>query len=187
MIAVRQYSSAQEMMANAAAIRARLMNAKPKPKPLSIAMQQAAAPESKTKAKQKRKPVKLEEIPEWQRRETFFDAHVLDSRHILAMIEAGEIEISGVTKRTILSIVTDVLKSYPGISVAQLRGPSRTKKLIKPRHQAMWTVHQELALSYPVIGRWFGGRDHTSIMHAVRKIEAERAMAPPPMERTSHE
>lgn len=56
------------------------------------------------------------------------------------------------------------------ITVQELIGKSRHHGLIAPRHIAMYLAKQLTTLSYPQIGRMFGGRDHTSIIYAVGKV-----------------
>jgi chromosomal replication initiator protein len=62
---------------------------------------------------------------------------------------------------------------YFSIDLSELLGASRVKKLTKPRHVAQYLARQLAGLSFPEIGEKFGGRDHTSVMHACRKIERE--------------
>ena len=47
----------------------------------------------------------------------------------------------------------------------------RARQIARPRQIAMFLAKNLTSLSYPEIGRRFGNRDHTTIMHAVRKIE----------------
>ena len=47
---------------------------------------------------------------------------------------------------------------------------SRKKEFVKPRQIAMFLVRKELDNSFPSIGDFFGGRDHTTVMHAVEKV-----------------
>ena len=51
----------------------------------------------------------------------------------------------------------------------------RARAVARPRQVAMWLCKQLTPRSLPEIGRKFGGRDHTTVMHAVRKIEELRA------------
>lgn len=60
-----------------------------------------------------------------------------------------------------------------GFEVADLLGKARTPSVVKARHAAMWAAFQA-GLSFSEIGREFG-RDHTTVISAVRKVEAERA------------
>ena len=54
-------------------------------------------------------------------------------------------------------------------------GKKRVKSLVTARHIAMYFLRTELGISLTDIGRYFGDRDHTTVMHAVEKIEAEVA------------
>ncbi len=54
-------------------------------------------------------------------------------------------------------------------------GPRRYKELVYPRQLAMYLLRHELNYSYPQIGKELGGKDHTTIMHGVGKIEKEIA------------
>jgi chromosomal replication initiator protein len=47
----------------------------------------------------------------------------------------------------------------------------RARNIARPRQVAMYLAKMLTSLSYPEIGRQFGGRDHTTVMHAVRAIE----------------
>mgnify|MGYP001317678911 FL=1 len=53
-------------------------------------------------------------------------------------------------------------------------GPKRVRTVARPRQIAMYLAKQMTSRSLPEIGRRFGGRDHTTIMHGVRKIEELR-------------
>ena len=54
----------------------------------------------------------------------------------------------------------------------------RHKSVAFARHVAMYLCKQRLKVSFPEIGRAFGNRDHTTVMSAVRKIEAQRDSDP---------
>ena len=59
-----------------------------------------------------------------------------------------------------------------GFTVADLTGKSRSRPLVTARQIAMYVLRQMTNFSYPAIGREFGDRDHTTVMHAVTKITA---------------
>lgn len=59
-----------------------------------------------------------------------------------------------------------------GVPLRDLVGPSRRVKIVHIRHMAMWAARECTSASLPKIGRRFGGRDHTTVLHAVRKIDA---------------
>lgn len=61
-----------------------------------------------------------------------------------------------------------------GVTVADLEGPSKQRPLVQYRQVTMTAVRLMCGLSYPAIGRQFGRRDHTTVMHAVRKVEGGR-------------
>lgn len=66
-----------------------------------------------------------------------------------------------------------------GVTVAQIKGEVRTARVVKPRQLAMVAVWMETRLSLPQIGRRFGGRDHTTILHGLRKYGVTGARAWP--------
>ena len=60
--------------------------------------------------------------------------------------------------------------SYFGLSLEDLSGSSRSRVLVTARQIAMYLCRELTDLSLPKIGQQFGGRDHTTVMHAERKI-----------------
>jgi chromosomal replication initiator protein len=58
-----------------------------------------------------------------------------------------------------------------GFEVAALKGKSRQRPLVTGRQIAMYVFREQTDLSYPGIARIFGGRDHTTVIHAVEKIQ----------------
>ncbi|WP_085424105.1 helix-turn-helix domain-containing protein [Xaviernesmea oryzae] len=168
MIAVREFSTGTECIASAAAVRAKFFN--PKIRPVI-----------KTKPVEKVLtfiPVKKAEKPGWMLAPTMFDEHVVAYRtamKIREMVEAGEIEMVSTDRKTVQQIVVEVLQGFPNISLADVKSSRRSYPVVIARQTAMYEVRQQRPdLSFPMIGRWFGGRDHTTVLHAVRKIEAMR-------------
>ena len=64
------------------------------------------------------------------------------------------------------------------LRTSDLTSKDRHKTVAFARHVAMYLCKQRLKCSFPVLGRAFGGRDHTTVMSAVRKIENKRADDP---------
>ncbi len=64
----------------------------------------------------------------------------------------------------------DEIASILGFEVEALKGRSRQRPLVTARQIAMYVFRQFTDLSYPSIARLFGGRDHTTVIHAVEKI-----------------
>ncbi len=61
---------------------------------------------------------------------------------------------------------------------ADLISERRNRAIARPRQCAMWLAKQLTTRSLPDIGRRFGGRDHTTVLHAVRRIEALKEVDP---------
>ena len=57
------------------------------------------------------------------------------------------------------------------IKISDLKSKKKNKAFIGPRHTAMFLTRQLTGLSLPEIGRHFGGRDHSTVLHAVHKVE----------------
>jgi chromosomal replication initiator protein len=71
---------------------------------------------------------------------------------------------------TIDEIQRKVAEHY-NIKLSDMHSARRARQVARPRQVAMYLAKQLTARSLPEIGRKFGGRDHTTVMHAVRKIE----------------
>jgi chromosomal replication initiator protein len=71
------------------------------------------------------------------------------------------------TDTEMLQEMADIL----GFDVDALRGKSRQRPLVTARQIAMYAFRELTDLSYPAIARLFGGRDHTTVIHAVEKIQ----------------
>jgi len=69
--------------------------------------------------------------------------------------------------------IVNIAADFYGLSVDDLTGKSREKRLANPRQIVMYLLREELKMSYPAIGDELGGRDHTTAMHAHTKIETE--------------
>ncbi len=62
-----------------------------------------------------------------------------------------------------------------GVSYKRIVGGRVLKNIAEPRHQLMWEIWDKFDLSTPQIGRMFGGRDHTTVLYAIHKVEAKMA------------
>ena len=83
------------------------------------------------------------------------------------LVHAGEPR--RITPQTIL----DATSASYGFSVDAICGPSRTRPLVTARQVAMYLTRVLTDYSYPAIGRVFGNRDHTTVIHAVDKITGQ--------------
>jgi len=73
-----------------------------------------------------------------------------------------------ITAQQILNTTAD----YFGFEIAEMCGPSRRRPLVIARQIGMYVFRELTDFSYPAIAREFGGRDHTTVIHAVEKIAA---------------
>jgi chromosomal replication initiator protein len=69
--------------------------------------------------------------------------------------------------------VINMVGSYYGVGIQQLKGDRRTKTLAWPRQILMYFLRQELRLPLEEVGRLVGGRDHTTVLHAAEKVRSE--------------
>lgn len=81
-------------------------------------------------------------------------------------------------KRVTVDEIQKATSEHFGLKQADLISPGRARSLARPRQAAMWLAKQLTTRSLPDIGRRFGGRDHTTVLHAVRRIEELRALDP---------
>ncbi|MGI8888270.1 MAG: chromosomal replication initiator protein DnaA [Nocardioidaceae bacterium] len=82
--------------------------------------------------------------------------------------EGGEPEITS-------AVIIAQTAAYFSLSIDDLCGPSRSRTLVSARQIAMYLCRELTALSLPKIGQQFGNRDHTTVMHADRKIRKDMA------------
>lgn len=71
--------------------------------------------------------------------------------------------------------IRDLVAQYYGISAKDLMGKKRARNIARPRQMAMALIREMTQDSFPEIGQFFGGRDHTTVMHACKAIEELRA------------
>jgi chromosomal replication initiator protein len=75
---------------------------------------------------------------------------------------------------TVTSIQQAVAKDF-GVTIDGLRSKTRTKHLTVPRQAAMYLIRELLGLQLVEIGAAFGGRDHSTVIHSLEKVEKTRA------------
>ena len=69
--------------------------------------------------------------------------------------------------------VIDVISEFYEVDKKELISKGRKKEVVYPRQIAMYLLRKELNMSYPGIGKYFSGRDHTTALHAYEKIKRE--------------
>jgi chromosomal replication initiator protein len=78
---------------------------------------------------------------------------------------------SGEQKRVRIEDIQKVVSRHYNVSKNDLLSNRRTRVIVRPRQIAMYLAKALTPRSLPEIGRRFGGRDHTTVLHAVRKVE----------------
>jgi chromosomal replication initiator protein len=78
---------------------------------------------------------------------------------------------TGEPKRPRIEDIQRIVARHYNVSKTELLSNRRTRTIVKPRQVAMYLAKVMTPRSLPEIGRRFGGRDHTTVLHAVRKIE----------------
>ena len=86
--------------------------------------------------------------------------------------------LSCTEKRVTVDQIQKAVAEHYGLKQADMISERRARAVARPRQAAMWIAKQITTRSLPDIGRRFGGRDHTTVLHAVRRIEALKADDP---------
>jgi chromosomal replication initiator protein len=81
-------------------------------------------------------------------------------------------------RRVTIEEIQKRVSEHFNVRVTDMHSARRARAVARPRQVAMYLSKQLTARSLPEIGRKFGGRDHTTVMHAVRKIEELKSIDP---------
>lgn len=115
---------------------------------------------------------KIEGVITSIRSEVELKGKLLDQSLVDNIIKSAEKE----KRQSITASPSDIIKTVADhykLKQSALKGKKRVKSLVSARHIAMYLLKSELDLPLIEIGRWFSGRDHTSIIHAVKKVEKD--------------
>jgi len=75
------------------------------------------------------------------------------------------------TKEITIEKIQKTIATHYQIKTSDLKSSKRLKTLVLPRQIAMYISRKLTSASYPEIGSKFGGKDHSTIIHAIKKIE----------------
>ena len=78
--------------------------------------------------------------------------------------------ISATNRQISLEQIQKTVSDFYKIKVSELHSKKRTRAIARPRQIAMWLARELTSHSLPEIGDFFGGRDHTTVIHACRTI-----------------
>lgn len=90
------------------------------------------------------------------------------------------------TKEITLEVIQEIVGSHFGIKIEDLHSKKKTRSIAFPRQIAMYLCRELTDTSFPAIGDFFGGRDHTTVLHAYEKISKEKE-SDPKLSDTIHE
>ncbi len=100
----------------------------------------------------------------------------------IMLLQSVLAERSGKIERVYsVEYIQKVVSEYFRISVADLSGKSRAKEVAHARQIAMYLCHQKVKCSLKVLGEKFGGRDHSTVIHAIKtvqqRVESDKGLA----------
>jgi chromosomal replication initiator protein len=84
----------------------------------------------------------------------------------------GDVLSDSLPRLITAKVIVEATAAMFGFSVEELQGKSRRRPLVTARQVGMYVCRELTDLSYPAIAREYGGRDHTTVIHAVEKIRA---------------
>lgn len=108
-------------------------------------------------AKQAREVVELA-LKEQKRRDAIDRWKPVNKREKVSFIRLNDI------KRAYLRVTT--------VGWLAIVSPRRSQSIVKERHALMWLAKKHTSKSLPEIGRWLGGKDHSTVLHGIRKVES---------------
>ena len=76
------------------------------------------------------------------------------------------------TRQVTAELIMQTVSDYYGLTINDLIGPTRKREITVPRQIAMYLTREMTGMSLPQIGNVFGGRDHTTVMHSCKTVEA---------------
>ena len=88
----------------------------------------------------------------------------------MAIEALKDIISSGQSKQVTIELIQDVVSNYYNLKVSDFKSSRRTRNVAFPRQIAMYLCRKLTDMSLPKIGEEFGGRDHTTVIHAYEKI-----------------
>jgi hypothetical protein len=113
-----------------------------------------------------------------KRREEMIAAHIEAEARREADVELAKAR-SMRDRRLPLDDVLRLAAEVTNVPVQALKGQRRAREIAWPRHFAMWLIREcRRDVSYPMIGRTLGGRDHTTVMHGLRNVLAKQGHPP---------
>jgi len=96
----------------------------------------------------------------------------------LARSVLGEPVAEPRSNQVTLQKIIDVVTTFYGVKLSDLQSKRRHKSVTEPRQVCMWLARKWTRFSLEEIGGYFGGRDHTTVMHSIRAVEERTSQTP---------
>lgn len=77
-----------------------------------------------------------------------------------------------IQKKVTAELIMQTVSDYYGVTLNEMVGPTRKREITVPRQIAIYLTREMTGMSLPQIGSVFGGRDHTTVMHSCKIVEA---------------
>jgi chromosomal replication initiator protein len=103
----------------------------------------------------------------------------------LAKAALGEL-VSPEKKRITIQQILDAVTKYYNVRLSDLQSKKRHKSIAFPRQVCMYLARRHTRYSLEEIGCYFGGRDHTTVLHAVRTVDGDAKQDPQIAEQLVH-
>lgn len=111
--------------------------------------------------------------------QVFANAHLTGAPISLEMVQFALKDVVAMRVQAVnMDNIRKVVAEYYDVSVKDIMGRKRTRQIARPRQIAMALARELTGDSFPDIGQSFGGRDHTTVMHACDKVAQLRAADP---------
>lgn len=93
-------------------------------------------------------------------------------KHLIVMEAKGQLP----NYNTVIGKIALIVCNEYEVDMEDVRSYSKIKSLVMPRHTAFYLCKKNTKKSLPEIANWFNRKDHSTVFHAVRKIEANRLL-----------
>jgi chromosomal replication initiator protein len=91
----------------------------------------------------------------------------------LAQEAMREPDVGSKHSQVTLQHIIDIVTAYYGVKLSDLQSRRRHKSVTEPRQVCMWLARKRTRFSLEEIGGYFGGRDHTTVMHSIRTVNSK--------------
>ena len=99
----------------------------------------------------------------------------MDWEQHAALVESHDNADEIMARRPMKDICLEVLQDFPGVTLEEVRGRHRQRRIVSARQACMYAIYTERKdISFPRLGNFFGGRDHTTALYSVSLVAASK-------------